>query len=143
MMKELHDELEIDVAAYCKHKINFKHKMNINGFNQLVKGGEVAIQSITAHNVQENVGKIQWREEGDRLIVCMDANEDIYRKLIGRSLTDKNGLNMSEVAGDFTGKKHGATFFCGSKPIDGVWATRDLNVTHACVMPAGFGVGDH
>jgi hypothetical protein len=73
----------------------------------------------------------------------MDANEDIYRKSIGRTLTSKNGLDMSEVVGDFTGKKLGATFFRGSKPIDGVWATRDLNVTHACVMPAGFGVGDH
>ena len=236
-MKGLHDDLEVDVAAYCEHKINFKHKRNINGFNQLFKGGEAAIQSITAHNVHENFGKIQqggtslilfghltqlldpnesgkdptglgrwtvmtlqgegvrtriicgynpcvnykkdsgtsyqqhrrffirtqqdltcprkkfhddlmaqlkkWREEGDRLIVCMDANENIYRKSIGRSLTEENGLKMSEVIGDFTGKKLGATFFRGSKPIDGVWATRDLNVTHACVMPTGFGVGDH
>jgi hypothetical protein len=85
----------------------------------------------------------KWREEGDRLIVCMDANEDIYRKSIGRSLTNKNGLNMSEVVGGFTGKKLGATFFRGSKPIDGVWATQDINVTHVYVMPAGFGVGDH
>jgi hypothetical protein len=81
----------------------------------------------------------KWREEGDRT----SANEDIYRKSIGRTLTNKNGLNMSEVAGDFTGKKLGATFFRGSKPIDGVWATQDINVTHACVMPACFGVGDH
>jgi hypothetical protein len=85
----------------------------------------------------------KWREEGDRLIVCMDANEDIYRKSFGRSLTEENGLNMSEVVGEFTGKKLGATFFRGSKPINGVWATRDINVMHACVMPAGFGVGDH
>jgi hypothetical protein len=54
-----------------------------------------------------------------------------------------DGLNMSEVVGDFTGKKLGPTFFRGSKPIDGIWATRDIIVTHACVMPAGFGVGDH
>ena len=50
---------------------------------------------------------------------------------------------MVEVVGEFTGKQIGATFFRGSKPIDGVWATQDLVVTHACVMPAGFGVGDH
>ena len=25
----------------------------------------------------------KWREQGDRLIVCMDANEDIYHKSIG------------------------------------------------------------
>lgn len=236
-MKELHDQLEIDVAAYCEHKINYKHKKNVNGFNQLFKGGEAAIHSIAAHNVHENVGRVQqggtslilfghltqhldlnksgkdptglgrwsvmtiqgdgtrtriicgynpcgnnktnsgtlyqqqrrflittrqdltcprkkfcedltiqlakWREEGDRLVVCMDANEDIYRKTIGRSLTDIQGLNMSEIVGDFTGKKIGPTFFRGSKPVDGVWATRDICVTHACVMPAGYGVGDH
>ncbi len=50
---------------------------------------------------------------------------------------------MSEVVGEFTGKKIGPTFFWGSKPIDGIWATPDLVVTHACVMPVGYGVGDH
>ena len=85
----------------------------------------------------------KWRDEGDRLVVCLDANENIYRKSIGRSLTDLDGLNMSKVVGDFTGKKIGPTFFRGGKPIDAVWATRNIVVTHACVMPAGFGVGDH
>ncbi len=37
-MKEIHDELEINIAAYCKHKVNFKHKRNVNRFNQLFKG---------------------------------------------------------------------------------------------------------
>jgi hypothetical protein len=50
---------------------------------------------------------------------------------------------MLEVVGDFTGKKIGPTFFRGSKPIDGIWATSDVVVTHACVMPAGYGVGNH
>ena len=62
----------------------------------------------------------QWREEGDRLIVCMDANEDIYKKSIGKTLTDTEGLNMVEAVGEFTGKKIGPTFFQGSKPIDGI-----------------------
>ena len=39
----------------------------------------------------------KWREEGDRLVVCMDANEDIYKKSWGKILTDVDGLNMSEV----------------------------------------------
>jgi hypothetical protein len=34
-MKEIHDKLKINIAAYCEHKINFKHKRNIDGFNQL------------------------------------------------------------------------------------------------------------
>jgi hypothetical protein len=50
---------------------------------------------------------------------------------------------MSKVVGDFTGKRIGVTFFHGSKPIDGVWATQYIVITHLCVMPAGFGIGDH
>ena len=85
----------------------------------------------------------QWRAEGDRLVVCMDANEHIYRKSMGKTLTATDGLAMREVVGQFTGQALGATFFRGSKPIDAVWATRDVVVTGACVMPAGYGIGDH
>ncbi len=85
----------------------------------------------------------QWRNAGDRLIVCLDANSDIYRKELGRSLVNQEGLNMSEVVGDFTGRQIGPTFFRGQKPIDGVWATKDIQIVNACIMPAGFGVGDH
>ena len=37
----------------------------------------------------------------------------------------------------------GATYFRGSTPIDGVWATSDVTVVGACVIPVGYGVGDH
>jgi hypothetical protein len=236
-LREMHDELEVDVAAYSEHQLNMKDKKNSNGFNQLFKGGEAAVQSVVAHNVYENFGKIQqggtclimfgtltdqldfsesrkddtglgrwsvmtvqgdgawtqivcsynpcgnsklnsgttyqqhrryfitqqkdlscprirfredlvkklkqWREQGDKLIVCLDANEDIYMKSIGKALTDTEGLNMAEAVGEFTGKKISPTFFRGSKPIDGIWTTPDIIVTHTCVMPAGYGVGDH
>ena len=85
----------------------------------------------------------EWRKKGDRLIVCMDVNEDIYRKSIGKSLTESEDLRMVETVGNYTGLKIGATFFRGSKPIDGVWTTPDVAVTGGCVMPAGYGVGDH
>lgn len=84
-----------------------------------------------------------WREQSNRTIVCMDAYEHIYQKSIGKSLTDEDGLNMREVVGEFTGQKIGPTYFRGSKPIDAIWATADVEVVGACVMPAGFGVGDH
>ena len=54
-----------------------------------------------------------------------------------------DGLGMKEVVGDFTARQLGATYFCGSEPIDGVWATGNITVTNACVMPVGFGVDDH
>ena len=41
----------------------------------------------------------------------MDANKDIYNKILGKSITARDGLNMNEVVGTFTGKKIGATFF--------------------------------
>ena len=51
-----------------------------------------------------------WREDGDRLIVCLDTNENVYNKSIGRKLTDRDGLAMSEVVGDFACQKVGATY---------------------------------
>ena len=50
---------------------------------------------------------------------------------------------MSEVVGEFTCQKVRATLFCGSTPINGVWATSDVTVVGACVMPVGYGVGYH
>ncbi len=75
--------------------------------------------------------------------MCLDSNEHIYRKAIGKSLTNIEGLAMKEVVGEFTGKKIGTMFFQGSKPIDGVWATSDITVSKAAIMPAGYGIGDH
>jgi hypothetical protein len=85
----------------------------------------------------------RWREDGDRLVVCLDANEDIYKKSLGKSLTDIDGLVMKEVVGEFTQIPVGAKYFRGSKPIDGIWATSDITVCNACIMPAGYGIGDH
>jgi hypothetical protein len=54
--KEIHNELNVDIAAYCAYRLNMRNKHNINGFNQLFKGGEAAIQSIVAHNTHKNIG---------------------------------------------------------------------------------------
>ena len=47
----------------------------------------------------------KWREQGDRLIFCMDLNEDIYRKSIVKALTMSEDLQMLEAFGNYTGKK--------------------------------------
>eukprot|EP00957_Ditylum_brightwellii_P035459 2688285-Ditylum_brightwellii.AAC.1 len=62
----------------------------------------------------------QRREQGDRLILCMDGNDHIYNKVLGKELTKSEGLNMKEVVRNFVGEKLGATFFEGSKPINTV-----------------------
>ncbi len=50
---------------------------------------------------------------------------------------------MKEVVGEFTRTPVGTTFFRGSKPIDGVWATADITVCNASIMPVGYGIRDH
>jgi hypothetical protein len=85
----------------------------------------------------------QWRVAGKHLVLCLDANENIYRAELGRQLTDLHSLDLKEVVGEFTGRQLGATFFRGSEPIDSIWATNNLEVAHACIMPVGYGVGDH
>ena len=55
--KEIHDELQVDIAAYCEHQLNMKHKKNSNGFNQLFKGGEAVVRLVVAHNVHESTGR--------------------------------------------------------------------------------------
>jgi hypothetical protein len=56
---------------------------------------------------------------------------------------DLHGLGMKEVVGDFTTKQLGATYFQGREPIDAIWATSDVTVVNVCMMPVGYGVGDH
>jgi hypothetical protein len=64
--KEIHDELEVDIAAYNEHRLNLCHRLNVNGFNQMFKGGEMAIQLVMAQNIHENIGHAQ--EDGTRLL---------------------------------------------------------------------------
>jgi len=73
--KEIHDELEVDIAAYCEHQLNMKHKKNCNGFNQLFKGGEVAVQSVVAHNVHENI--VRTQQGGTSLLLFGHLTEQL------------------------------------------------------------------
>jgi hypothetical protein len=77
----------------------------------------------------------KWRADSNRLIVCLDANKDIYRKSLENALTGTDRLSMKEVVGEFMGCKVGLTYFRGSKPIDGIWATTDVEISNACIIP--------
>jgi hypothetical protein len=85
----------------------------------------------------------KWCEEGDRLILCLNANEDTYKKSFGKVLTNINDLAIKKVVGEITCTPVGTTFFRGSRPIDGVWVTSDITVCNASIIPAGYGIGDH
>ncbi len=56
---ELHEELEADIIAYNEHRLNMKHKSNSIGFSKLFGGGEADVCSIVAHNVHEDIRRVQ------------------------------------------------------------------------------------
>jgi hypothetical protein len=63
--------------------------------------------------------------------------------LLGKALTDINGLLvMKKVVGEFTPQPVDPMFFRGSKSIDSVWASSKIAISNACIMPAGYGIGD-
>jgi len=94
---------------------------------------------------REDLGKLlkEWRAAGDKLIVCLDANENIYTQALRKLFINPEGLGMIEAEGRYTGKKIGPTYFRGQLPIDGIWTTPDMTVSNACIMPAGYGIRDH
>ena len=47
----------------------------------------------------------KWRDQGKNVIVCLDANEDIYKDVIGKTLTDPEGLDFVEAFRHAHGRK--------------------------------------
>ncbi len=81
------------------------------------------------------------RTAGVRLVVCLDANENIYTQALGKMLTNPEELEMVEAVGSYTGKKISPTYFGVQLPINGIWTTSDVAVANACIMlPAGYGI---
>jgi hypothetical protein len=90
--KEIHDKLEVDIVAYNEHRLNMCNRRNVNGFNQLFKGGEAALQSVVAHNVHENIGRVQ--EGGTSLLLFGPLTEQLDNDQPGK---DESGLGHWSV----------------------------------------------
>lgn len=85
----------------------------------------------------------QWHSDGHHIIVCLDMNDHVYHTRLGHALVDSDDLDLRETILSHSGQHLTATYFCGSKPIDAVWATPDVDITNACTMPVGYSIGDH
>ena len=83
----------------------------------------------------------QWRNEGDKLVLMMDANENLNNGRLEKAL--RNELHMVDAVKLRTNKNGPNTFFIGSAQVDGIWITQDLLVSSACFLPFWFRVGDH
>jgi hypothetical protein len=84
---EIHDELEVIIAAYCKHWLNMRDRHNINGYNKLFKGSKAAVQSVVAHIIHKNTGRVQ--EGGMSLLLFRVLTEQLAHD---QSTKDKTGF---------------------------------------------------
>ena len=83
-----------------------------------------------------------WRANGEKLILMMDGNEDMLKGPLSRMLrTDE--LEMNEVVTTKTNREKIPTFIRGSRQIDGIWLTPDVEMAKCTLLPFHFGVGDH
>jgi hypothetical protein len=93
---------------------------------------------------------IEWWQAGDRIIIFLDANEDMMAGPFQQMLMGNGSLHMREAV--FV--RHPdpqwhtmATFQCGDRsgqfPIDGCFVTLDLNPDAATWLSASCCPGDH
>jgi hypothetical protein len=70
------------------------------------------------HNLIKRIKK--WQESGDKIILFMDHNKHVIKGPMGKDLGDRNRLDLREAIMQHMGTSPGATFFRGSKPINGM-----------------------
>ena len=85
-----------------------------------------------------------WKQQGDRIILTMDANEHILSGTIGKMLTEEeNGLDLVELSHKSWREVEPNTYIDGTRPIDGVWASDSLEIGGFKMLSFGESVGDH
>ena len=82
-----------------------------------------------------------WRHQGDKIILQMDANEHVLEGPFTSALREEVGLE--EISHRAWRGTPPHTFIDGSQPIDGVWASPELDIGGFAILSFGQSVGDH
>ena len=82
-----------------------------------------------------------WMKKGDSIVVLADCNEDIRKGKLTEKMQDV-GLH-SPIRQKFGDENMPATYHAGSRPIDEIFISRDLNFKAVGYLPFGDGPGDH
>ena len=82
-----------------------------------------------------------WKKEGDRILLMMDANEHVLDGPFTRQLREE--LDLEEISHKAWRGSPPNTHISGSKPIDGVWASRSLEIGGFKILSFSESVGDH
>ena len=84
----------------------------------------------------------QWHNDGDEIILFMDLNADVYTSAFAKTLAESS-LRMGEQFRAVHGYEAPASYFRGSKPITGCFATPGIDCLATYVSPHQKGAGDH
>ena len=84
----------------------------------------------------------RWRKAGDRVILMMDANENVLDGNMCKQFKEDDIRMVEAVHSQEPG--HGPkTFFRGQQSIDGIWVSTDLEIISASYLPFNADIGDH
>ena len=81
----------------------------------------------------------QWLQQGDRILLYMDANENVIDGPLCHKLTSLGFTAMAHRLAGFVPNTHVE----GKECIDEVWASHGLEVTAIQLMSFHQSVGDH
>ena len=84
----------------------------------------------------------KWRTKGDRIVLMMDANEDVVDGAMCRQSGEEN-LNLREVVFSHIQAKGPNTYFRGKDAIDGIWVSEEIETSAAAYLPFDPELGDH
>ena len=84
----------------------------------------------------------KWRAKGDRIVLMMDANEDVVDGVMCRQLREED-INLREVVFAHTQTKGPKTYFRGKDAIDGIWVSEEVETSAAAYLPFDPELGDH
>ena len=84
----------------------------------------------------------QWRAQDDRVILMIDANENVLTGKLATCLADSD-IGMVEAVHSRKAGPGPKTWFRGKEAIDGIWISSDLVCKGASYLPFHADLGDH
>ena len=83
-----------------------------------------------------------WRNNGERVILRMDANEHVSDGTMCSQLRHSD-IDMHPAVDSTTPGTSPKTWFRGKEAIDDIWFSSDLEVIAASYLPFHGDIGDH
>ena len=77
----------------------------------------------------------KWKEEGDQIVIGMDANEDVRTGKLSEAFREEG---LIELCTDCHGMNGPTTYDRGQRPIDGIFVTSTLMASHCGYLPFEF-----